>query len=159
MTSNRIDTQIAGDAMQIPHMPAEKLPRPTLDSHPFWQSCRDHHMQLQQCTACRRFWYHPSPICPRCGSLEYEWEPVSGEATVFSFTWNYRPAPGFEHLVPYAYAIVELAEDGVMMVTNIEGSAPDRLEIGQPVRLVYKDVTPTLTLPWFTPVQSSGLTA
>jgi uncharacterized OB-fold protein len=129
------------------------LPEPSLDSYPFWQSCHDHAMALQWCLACERFWYHPGPICPRCGSLEFDWRPVSGDGTVFSFSWNYRPARGFEDLVPYAYVIVELAEDGVMMVSNIDGSSPEELHIGSRVRVVYKDITPQITLPWFAVVE------
>lgn len=139
----------------IPSIAPERLPKPTIDSYPFWQSCKDHAMKLQRCRACQKFWYRASPICPRCGSLEYEWLPVTGNGTVFSFTWNYRAAPGFEDLVPYAYAIVELDEDGAMMVTNIEGTSPAELRIGQRVKVWYKDITDEITLPWFTPVEES----
>ena len=47
-------------------------------------------------------------------------------------------------------AYVELAE-GVRMLTNIVGCAPDDVRIGMPVEVVFDDVTPTVTLPKFKP--------
>ena len=59
--------------------------------------------------------------------------------------------PGFREMLPYVYAIVELAE-GVRMPTNVVGCPPDAVRIGMPVEVVFEDVAPEITLPKFRPV-------
>jgi hypothetical protein len=126
------------------------LPTKNPDNARFFESVHEHAMELQKCNSCSRFWYYPAPICPHCGSLEYTWTPVSGRATVYSFTWVHRPAPGFEDLVPYAYALVEL-DEGPILATNIVETDADKLKIGQPVEVTYQDFTDEITLPLFRP--------
>ena len=56
------------------------------------------------------------------------WEgQASGKATLYSYVIHHRPVPGFTP--PYAIAVVELAE-GPRMVTNIVDCDPERLRIG-----------------------------
>jgi uncharacterized OB-fold protein len=50
--------------------------------------------------------------------------------------------------VPYCVAIVEL-DEGVRLVTNIVGVEPGDVDVGDPVRVVFDDVTPEVTLPKF----------
>ncbi|MFT3866729.1 MAG: Zn-ribbon domain-containing OB-fold protein [Solirubrobacterales bacterium] len=127
------------------------LPQRNEENSRFWDSCSEHAMELQKCDSCGRFWYYPSPICPHCGSLEFTWAPVSGRGVVHSFTWVHRAAPGFEDLVPYAYALVEL-EEGPVMATNIVGVGEPGLKIGLPVAVSYLDLNDEVTLPLFEPV-------
>ncbi len=47
-------------------------------------------------------------------------------------------------------AIVELAE-GVRLMTNVVGCAPDQVRIGMPVVVEFDDVTPEVTLAKFRP--------
>jgi uncharacterized OB-fold protein len=126
------------------------LPTKNPDNARFFESVHEHRMELQNCNSCGKFWYFPSPICPHCGSLEFTWKPVSGKATVYSFTWVHRPAPGFEDLVPYAYALVEL-DEGPIMATNIVDTTPEQLKIGQRVEVKYADMNDEITLPLFRP--------
>jgi len=124
------------------------LPTKNLDNARFFESVREHRMELQKCDACDKFRYFPAPICPHCSSLDFKWEAVSGFGTVYSFTWVYRPAPGFEHLVPYAYALVEL-EEGPVLATNIVDTTAYELKIGLPVEVKYEDVNDEVSLPLF----------
>jgi uncharacterized OB-fold protein len=128
------------------------LPTRTAENAQFWDSCAAHAMELQKCDSCGRFWYYPSPICPHCSSLEHTWARVSGTGTVYSYTWVYRPAPGFESEVPYAYALVEL-DEGPIMATNVVGSSEDELAIGMAVTVHYRDMTPEISLPLFEPTR------
>ena len=76
---------------------------------------------------------------------------ASGRGTVYTFTVTHQnQAPGFREALPYVLAIVELAE-GVRLLTNIVGCAPDAVRIGMPVEVVFEDVTPEITLPKFRP--------
>lgn len=140
-----------GSALNGPRTPEGRLiPRIRSGAEPFWESCRRHAMELQRCTGCRRFRYYPTPICPHCWSRETEWAPVSGNGDVYSFSWVHRPAPGFQDLAPYAYALVELPE-GVVMPTNVVDVGEDELAIGMPVRVRYHELTDDVTLPVWAP--------
>lgn len=56
--------------------------------------------------------------------------------------------PAWEADVPYNISIIELAE-GVKMWSNVTGCSPQEVRIGDPVALVYDDVTDAVTLPKF----------
>lgn len=80
-----------------------------------------------------------------------EWRPVSGRATVYSFTIVRRTtSKAFVNDVPYVVAIVELAE-GPRLTTNIVDCAPEVVRCGMPVVARYDDVTSNVTLVKFRP--------
>ena len=62
------------------------LPRPTPESAPFWQGCRDHKLLLQYCTACGTHQFYPRVICANCMSEQLEWREASGRGTVETYT-------------------------------------------------------------------------
>ena len=53
--------------------------------------------------------------------------------------------------LPIVLAWVDLPE-GIRMQTNLIDCDPDSVAIGQPVRVVFRDVSEDITLPYFTPV-------
>jgi len=127
------------------------LPRPTPESKPFWDGCRNHQLLIQKCKSCGDLRFPPSLLCPSCSSLETEWVPSSGKGEIWShavFHKVYHPA--FERNIPYVVAVVEL-EEGVRMVTNIVGCAPDEVSIGMAVEVFFDDVAPEVTIPRFKP--------
>jgi uncharacterized OB-fold protein len=118
---------------------------------PFWEGVRNHVLLTQQCDGCGRRRFIPSEICPACYSLDATWSPVSGRGAVYTFTVVHRaPTPAYQALAPYVLAYVELAE-GPRVSTTLVGVAPDAVRIGLPVRVVFDDVDPDLTLYRFEP--------
>lgn len=84
-------------------------------------------------------------------STELGWETLSGMGAVYSFTIVRRtPSKGFQALVPYVYAIVEL-EEGPRLPTNIVGCAVDQVAVGQPVEAVFDSAGEGLGLLRFRP--------
>ena len=66
---------------------------------------------------------------------------ASGRGTVFSYVvMHHPPFPAFDP--PYAVGLVELAE-GVRIISNVVGVAPDEVRIGLPVRLEFLRWTPS----------------
>jgi uncharacterized OB-fold protein len=127
------------------------LPRVDEESKGFWEGCRRHELYLQRCAACTTLRYYPRALCPRCLSERVEWVRASGDGTVYTFTITYQnQAPGFRDALPYVMAYVEL-DEGVRMLTNIVGCAPAEVRIGMPVRVVFEDLTPEVTIPTFAP--------
>jgi uncharacterized OB-fold protein len=123
------------------------LPAPTEDNREFWDGCRRHELRIQRCAACRTPRFPPRPVCPRCGAFAAEWIRCAGQGEVYSFTVVHAPTlPAFAAQVPYAAGLVRLAE-GVLVVGQIRGCAPDAVRIGMPVTVEFDDVTPEISLP------------
>jgi acetyl-CoA acetyltransferase/uncharacterized OB-fold protein len=129
------------------------LPLPALEpaSEHFWRSCRAGRLEISRCGACGWYVHPPRPICPRCNRGEVAWEPVSGRATLVSYTVNHQPwMPGLD--VPYVIGLVELVEQaGLRLTTNLVGCAPDAARIGMPVRVTFRPVSDDVALPLFEP--------
>ena len=141
---------------------AKPLPRPTPDTQPFWDSAKAHNLKVQRCTACGTFRHYPRPMCSKCWSMDFEWAPISGKGTVYTWVTAHQAFnPSFAEDIPYASVVIDLPE-GIRMMTNVviekgDGSfelfPQDQLKIGMPVALVYDDVTPEFTLPKWKPVK------
>jgi uncharacterized protein len=131
---------------------AEKpLPRPNAISAPYWEAAREHRLVIQRCENCGHRFFYPRSTCPRCLHTEIAWDEVSGEATVYSYTvLRQAMTEAFKADIPYVLAIVEL-DIGVRMTTNIVDCEPEAVEIGMPVKVVFDDVSPEVTLPKFSP--------
>jgi len=74
---------------------------------------------------------------------------MSGRGEVYSYVVTHQPTnPAFRDKTPFATVIVELAE-GPRMVSNLVDVAPEAIEIGMPVEVVFHPVTEEITLPLF----------
>jgi uncharacterized OB-fold protein len=136
-------------------MPAKAAPVPTPETQPYWDGCAAGELRIQRCLDCGKPYFYPRPVCPSCGSGRVEWFTASGQATLYSYVINHRPAAGFEDDVPYAIAVVELAE-GPRMMTSIRGvpATPEALVLDMPLRVAFEQ-RGDVWLPVFTPGQGA----
>jgi uncharacterized OB-fold protein len=118
--------------------PFRILPRLTEENEFFWTSGADGRLRFLRCATCGYYVHPPGPICPRCLTKTLHPEPVSGRATVATFTVNAQPwIPGFDP--PYAIAVVEIDEQpDVRLTTNIVGCPPEAVNIGLAVKVVFE---------------------
>ncbi|OXM72628.1 MULTISPECIES: Zn-ribbon domain-containing OB-fold protein [Amycolatopsis] len=133
-------------------MPGRKpVPVPTPETQPFFDAAARGELRIQRCLDCGEPFFYPRPCCPFCASASLEWFTTSGRATLYSYTITHRPAPGFEQDVPYAIAVVQLAE-GPRMMANIVGiaSTPDNLVLDMDLRVTF-ETRGDVTIPQFTP--------
>ncbi|WP_323000343.1 Zn-ribbon domain-containing OB-fold protein [Castellaniella sp.] len=86
--------------------------------------------RIQRCLACERSIFYPRMICPHCGGDRLQWFQPSGRGMVYSTTVVRRKA---EHGGDYNVALIDL-EEGVRMMSRVEGIEPDRVAIGMEVR-------------------------
>lgn len=137
-------------------MTAKPVPEPTPETRPFWDGCAAGELRIQRCLDCDQAYFYPRPVCPGCGSGRVEWFTASGAATLYSYVINHRPAPGFEDEVPYAIAVVELAE-GPRMMTSLAGIAntPGDLVLDMPLRVTFEQ-RGEVSLPVFIPAGEGG---
>jgi hypothetical protein len=119
----------------------------------FWEAARRHELVIQSCRACGAKIHFPRLLCPQCLSQDLGWERASGQGTVYSFTIVHKALDEcFGPLLPYVYAVIELAE-GVRMISNVVGIAPEEARVSLPVQVVFEDVTPEISLPRFQPIK------
>jgi uncharacterized OB-fold protein len=82
-----------------------------------------------------------------CHEHALEWAPASGEGRIHSFTIVHRaPTEAFRARVPYAIALVDLAE-GFRMMMNVEADDLSTIAIGAPIRVTFEVTGSGLALP------------
>jgi uncharacterized protein len=128
-------------------------PSMTADTQFFWDGAKEHRLLIQRCTGCRTLRHPPRPMCPSCGSFEWDSLEASGHGTVYSFAMPRHPQlPWFDD--GYIVALVEL-EEGTRLVTNLVGVDPEAVSIGMPVVVRFEAFDDGLVLPLFTPAEGS----
>ena len=126
------------------------IPWPSPTAAPFFAAARERRLVLPRCPR-DGFFFYPRSRCPRCLGDDWEWREASGRGRVHTFTVDrVGHLPGLEQAVPYAIAIVELAE-GPRMTARIVDCDVDALAVGQSVEACYEDAGP-VTLVHFRPV-------
>lgn len=107
---------------------------------PFWAAAARHTISIPRCDACARYVWYPGGPCRRCGGTAHTWTPVSGRATLFSWSVIHRAfIPQFAADVPFVTALVALDDDpAVRLATRIVDAAPEQLTIDMPVRAVFR---------------------
>jgi uncharacterized protein len=130
------------------------VPQPDAVSQFFWDGVARHELLVQRCRACGRFQHHPQIICQACLSDDLAPERVSGRATLYSWTIAHQPFhPFYAGRTPYTIATVELVEQPrLMFLTQVVDCPESELRIDLPLEVVFEELAPELTLPFFRPV-------
>ena len=133
--------------------PFRVLPRLDADNEFFWTSGADGKLRFLRCTTCGYYLHPPGPVCPRCLTKSLQPEPVSGRATVATFTVNHQPwIPTYEP--PYVIALVEIDEQpSVRLMTNIVECGIDDVYIGMRVEVTFEH-NDDVWIPLFRPAPS-----
>lgn len=131
------------------------MPAPSQLTQFFWDGVARGELWIQRCQACGHYIHYPKIICRYCQSRDLAGEPVSGKATLYSWTIATQPFhPFWVDKVPYTLATVELAEQPrLMFLTQIVDCPEDELEAGMPLEVTFVEQTPELTLPFFRPAR------
>lgn len=127
------------------------LPRPTPESAPFWQGCRDGKLLLQYCGSCGTYQFYPRMICANCMSEQIEWREASGQGTVETYTIVTRAvSEAYAADAPYVIALITLAE-GPRMMSNVMGCDVGSVRCGMQVEVVFEPWSADITMPKFRP--------
>jgi hypothetical protein len=112
------------------------VPIPTQADRPYWDALAERKVVFARCTACGLMTQRLPMVCTRCQGEAFEWSPVSGGGTIYSFsvarqTW----VPAFRDELPYVVVAVAISEQPSLVVTtNLVGDYElDELTIGLPV--------------------------
>ncbi|GAC1481039.1 MAG: Zn-ribbon domain-containing OB-fold protein [Acetobacteraceae bacterium] len=127
--------------------PTRPRPAETPETRPFWDGCRRGELLLQRCEACQSVQFPPRAACLACRSGRLGWMRSAGRGTIYSVTVVRRaPTSAFQADIPYAVALIEL-DEGVRIMTNLRGCAPEEAAIGQNVEIVFEDRGDGVVLP------------
>ena len=86
--------------------------------------------RIQRCCGCTKHVFYPRQICPFCGEDGFDWIEPSGKAIVYSFSVVHGDPKADGQ---FNVALVDL-DEGVRMMTRIEGIDPQEIKIGMRVR-------------------------
>lgn len=102
----------------------------------FWHSGADGRLRFWTCATCGYRTHPGGAACARCLSTNVEPQPVSGRATVLTYTVNVQPwQPGQQ---PYVVAIVGIDEQAdLRLTTNIIDCDPWSVRIGDRVEVAF----------------------
>jgi uncharacterized protein len=135
--------------------PARLEPPVTEVSQPFWDATREQRLILQWCIDCNEAIFYPREVCPRCMGSALEWRPARGRGVVYAVTVENKPQnPRMFGGERFAIALVDLVE-GVRMMTNVVGCAPDDVRVDMPVVLTWEELSDGRHLPLFAPPTES----
>ena len=125
---------MADDRKETPPRP---LPTPSLVSQPFWDAANEGKLALQfdPETGKPQFW--PRPIAIQSGRSSLEWREVSGKGRLHGWTRVHVPARGFQDLLPYVLASVEL-DEGARIIGRLVNVEVADLSPGMEVRVAWE---------------------
>lgn len=122
------------------------LPLITGVTAPFWSATRERRLVVPRCDDCGRLRFPPDPGCFACGSPRSTWVPVSGRATLYSWTVCHPPLlPFFQQYAPWPVVVVQL-EEGPRMVATLSGIPLESYAVGMPLQAGFEDVDDDVTL-------------
>ena len=108
-------------------------------AQPFWAGAALHELWLPRCQSCGSLNAAGETSCRRCDGATLAWERLSGDGTVYSWTYVRRAfLPQFAGEVPFLTGLVGVVEDpAVRIVTRLVECEPSDMRIDLPVEVVF----------------------
>ena len=138
-----------------PYLPLTYVPGdPMTDA--FWKAAQEKTLAFQRCADCQAFRHPPGPLCPQCNSFSWEFAPVAGKGTVFTFNVVYHPLmSSLADYIPFNVTVVEFPDaPGVRFITNVVGTPPDEIHVGMPVEVVFEETADGKIIPRVQPAKA-----
>lgn len=104
----------------------------------FWDWCGQDELRLQCCTACGEIAWPPVAACEQCGGDAFDWQRMSGKATLVSWCRFERDYYAGRLPLPWDTIVVELAE-GPLFLSNPLGFTTEEAEAGMALLLGFID--------------------
>jgi uncharacterized OB-fold protein len=122
------------------------------DDEFFWEGVGRGELLLRACAGCGRLQHPPSPMCPACHSVEWTTRQASGRGSVYSWIVSHHPTEA--DALPRVVVLVDL-EEGVRLVSNLQGVAPADVRNGMDVEVFFQDFD-GVVLPQFRAATAKG---
>jgi len=128
------------------------LPLPDVDdvNRPYFEGTAAGELRVCHCHSCGALFRFNHAWCPSCWSQDLGFKVSSGRGKIEAYTVVYQaPYPAFDDRLPYVIALITL-DEGVRMMSNVIGCAPDAVKVGLPVKVTFEKRGP-VSLPMFVP--------
>lgn len=127
------------------------VPQPDEVTKPFWDAANQGRLVGQRCRDCQKYQHPPQKACPKCGSQNLEFVPLSGRGTIYSYSIIHDTrVSGLIPYQPFPCVAVELEESpDLMMLTSLPGTASKDIQIGAAVQVEFEEVKPGRRIPQF----------
>ena len=116
----------------------------------FFQFLAYGRFMLQRSRTSGRFFFYPRIAEPGTGDMDLEWVEASGRGIVYATSVVRRRPPE----LPYNVALIDL-EEGVRLMSRVEGIDPENVEIGMAVLSAITEVDDKPVLV-FRPAEQAG---
>ncbi len=110
----------------------------------FQEFLKEDKLMAARCTQCNDLWLPPRPICPNCHGSKPEWEVLSGDGELVTFTVvHFGTMPmikeGHGMKSPYCTGIVKTAEGPSIsaQILGVDVSNPETIKIGSPLKAEF----------------------
>lgn len=114
----------------------------------YWEGVDRDELRVKRC-ACGQHLHPRRIVCSECGSLDLEWQTVSGDGEIYTFSELRRaPRPEFVGAIPYYLGIVRLQE-GVHLFTRLIPQEGSGVAIGARVGVDFRVLENGVKLPVF----------
>ena len=124
------------------------VPNVTEINRLYFAGCAAGELRVRYCPRCQAHFRFAHLWCPACWSQQLDFVKASGRGKVTNFCVVHQaPYPAFEDVVPYVLALIEL-EEGVRIMSNVIGCAPQDVSIGLPVKVTFEQ-RGSVSLPMF----------
>ncbi len=122
-------------------------------TQPFWDAALDGRLVCSHCTTCGTFLMPPQPRCFSCQGTDFDWTDLPGTGTIYSYIVVHHPlSPQLVDAVPYVSAVIDLdGTQGAGMLANVVDCDPERVAVGDKVRVRFDPLSDTLAFPRFEP--------
>lgn len=141
-------------------------PSPTRDDEFFWRGVDEGKLLIARCAGCGLLQHPPTPMCPACGSLDWNHVEASGRGTVYSWVVSRHPTksePGSGSGTgsgsgsgesPRIVGLIDL-EEGTRFVSNLVDVAVEDVRNEMAVELTFREYD-GVKLPQFRPAAPAG---
>ena len=102
----------------------------------FAQHLKDGRLMGSRCKKCGLESFPPRADCNRCLSSEFEFQEMSGRATLVSYTKIVAAPSGFENDAPYVVGVVDLKEFGRLLAWFGDTIPEKDISIGMNLQVV-----------------------
>lgn len=120
-------------------LPAFDCPPEISLGAPFWDGVAAGELRIARCSECGSWQWYPDDVGACHPGATYEWVPVAGTGSVFTFTTVRRSFLPGESKTPYVVGLIELdGVDGVRFVGNLAEGVD--WAIGDRVRVTFESI-------------------
>jgi uncharacterized OB-fold protein len=127
------------------------------EGKPFWEGTRQGEIRFPRCRNCGQFHWYPCVLCPFCHSSDIEWQTISSQPKVYTWTYIRRPlGPLFAIWGPHIVALIEFDEaPGIHFASNLVDCQPEDVYIEMPLEVIFQKITDKITIPVFKPLKKA----